>query len=125
MAQNVTISESEQDIKVIFPAVADPNMQNKYAKNNRLFRHTKQAVVPFYTSVKLNFDSVFIYSSLLQFILFLITIINEVVESTAEIKEKTVLHNPPISPPMLRNKDAMISNILAAIILTSSHILIP
>lgn len=38
------ISESEQDTKVIFPVVADRNMQNKH-KNNRLFRHTKQAVV--------------------------------------------------------------------------------
>ena len=43
-AQSVTISESEQDTKVIFPVVADRNMQNKH-KNNRLFRHTKQAVV--------------------------------------------------------------------------------
>ena len=44
MAQSATISESEQDTKVIFPVVADRNMQNKH-KNNRLFRHTKQAVV--------------------------------------------------------------------------------
>lgn len=34
-AQSVTISESEQDTKVIFPVVADRNMQNKH-KNNRL-----------------------------------------------------------------------------------------
>lgn len=37
------ISESEQDIRVTFPVAADRNMQNKH-KNNRLFRHTKQAV---------------------------------------------------------------------------------
>ena len=65
MAQSAMISESEQDIRVTFPVVADRNMQNKH-KNNRLFRHTKQAVVSLFNKI---FDTTFLTAMTYKYLL--------------------------------------------------------